>query len=253
MPEDIATLDQSAAARRAQLGATLSALSQSIDPDRLSHTARETTSDLSDKLVSTAISTVKRNPTGVALLALGAAVFSLSPKRQSRARSPDPLDMSDQDARIAAADARIAAKAAARAGSAPDLSSGTMRSWLEAGLDRLGPDARDRVIAARLKAIEAQEAMERQVAKAAKVARDAHRSQPLVTAMAVAGVGALIGALLPSTRAESRMLGDKRDHLMRQADSILRAEVAALQDRGEDALRSGLAAAQDALSGDRRG
>lgn len=254
MSKSTETLERNAADHRAKLGDTLSALSRAINPERISHEVRSSTGDLSNSVVSTAMSAAKRNPAGLALLALGAAVLTLNPSSRSRpSHLTDPGSVGGHDARIAAADARIAAKERIRESGGTGTSSRTMRKWLDAGLDKLGPDARDRVIAARLKAIDAQEAVERQTAKAAQAARDAHDSQPLVTTLAVAGIGALIGALLPSTRRESDLMGAKRDQLMRHAESVLRAEAEALQDRGETALRSGLAAAKDQLSSDRQG
>lgn len=253
MPESPETLERTAADHRAKLGDVLAALSKTIDPDRLGQEMRATTGDLSQTLVSNGLSAAKRNPAGLALLVLGAAVLTLKPSGKEPARPADPGDLPGHDARIAAADARMAAKDRIRQSGGSAMSSRGMRKWLDSGLDKLGPEARDRVVAARLKAIDAQEMVERQAAKAAEAARDAHDAQPLVTTLAVAGVGALIGALLPSTRAESDLMGARRDQMLRHADSVLRAEMEALQDRGETALRSGLEAARNELSAERQG
>ena len=247
MAKSTETLEQNAAGHRAQLGSTLSSLAQAINPDRIGHEVRATTGDLSQSLVSTAMTTARRNPAGLALVALGAAVMALNTNRGTSSERTE-LDTRGHDARIAAADARMRAKTHIENSPRSGPSSSTLQKWLDAGLDRLGPDARDRVIAARLKAIDAQDKVERQTAKAAQAARDAHDSQPLTSTLAVAGVGALIGALLPSTRTESDLMGAKRDQLMRHADSVLRAELEALNERGEEAVRSGVSAAKDALN-----
>ena len=244
------SLESNAAQHRARLGSTIAELTNALNPERIANEALGTTSQLSQSAVNAAVTAARRNPAGLALVAMGAAAFLLGSGKQTASPVADPQFRGGHDTRIAKAEAKIAAKAQIETGrfSAPGASAASMRKWLDAGLDRLGPDARERVMKARLKVIDAQEIVERHTAKAATAARQAHQSQPFATVLAVAGIGALVGALLPSTRAEGNLMGAKRDQLMRQAEAVLRAEAGNLHAKGADAVRSGVRAAQDTFS-----
>ena len=244
------TLEKNAAQHRARLGDTIAQLTKVLDPQRITNEALGTTSQLTQSVMAVAVDTARRNPVGVALVAMGAAAFLMNNSKRPNAPVQVPQSMSGQDERIAKADAKIKAKAQIKTGrfSHPGASAAEMRGWLDAGLDHLGPDARDRVMKVRLKAVDAQEAIERHAAKTVNAARQAHQSQPFSTVLAVAGVGALIGALLPSTRAEGNLMGAKRDQLLRQAEAVLRTEAEALHAKGAGAVQSGVRATQDALS-----
>ena len=88
--------------------------------------------------------------------------------------------------------------------------------------------------------IEAQEKLDRQARRSAEQARNAHQGQPFLTGVIAAGIGALIGALLPSTKAEAELLGATRDRMMRDAEALLQAELAQLERQGKDAVETGL-------------
>ncbi|WP_158270815.1 DUF3618 domain-containing protein [Thalassorhabdomicrobium marinisediminis] len=243
--------EKNAAQHRARVGETLNELSRALNPQRIANEAMGTTSDLSQSVIHTVVGAAKRNPAGLALLALGAAVVAINPGKQTRAAVASPDYRGGEEARIAAADSKIKAKQHIRANHpVGSTSSSTMRQWLDTGLDKLSPEARDRVTKARLKVIEAQEGVERQAAKATEAAHLAHQTQPLATTLAAAGIGALIGSLIPSTRAEADLMGEKRDQLMRQAEATLRDEVDRLHAKGTDAVNSGVEAVQNELRSD---
>lgn len=149
-----------------------------------------------------------------------------------------------QDERIARAADRNAKRAQVAVGRASPSSS-RMRRMLDSGLDRLGPEARDRVISMRLKAVDAQEAAERYARGAAKSAVDTHNSQPLVTGLVAAGIGGLLGALLPSTRREAEIMGARRDAFLRAAEERLSAEIAELETRGKAAVNEAVRAGSE--------
>jgi hypothetical protein len=252
MSRTVDPLENTAAEQRARLAATVSSLTETLDPERISQETMRHASDLTHSMIEKTIQNAKSNPAGVALVGLGLAVIAMrSPDRQPT--GPDQA-MIGQDARIAVADERIRKKVAIRAdmpAAGPRPSASGMRKLLDAGLDRLGPEARARVTKARLKAVDAQDAIERKAARVRDAVRDQHDAQPLITTLAVAGVGALIGSLLPSTRAEVELMAAKRDQLMRDAEAILHAELERLENHGEDALKATVSAVKDAAQTDR--
>jgi hypothetical protein len=88
---------------------------------------------------------------------------------------------------------------------------------LEAGLEDLPPDARTRVIAARLKAIDAQEHLDRHAARA-------QPGRPLLTGALIAVIGAVIGGLIPSRKSRVSHLAATRDRMLREAERLVQME-----------------------------
>jgi len=226
---------------RAGAAAALSGLAHRLAPERIGHDAVSQGAQIAGDFGRSALSEVKRNPAGIALIGIGAAVILSG---MGRKRAPQTA-LGTEAERIAAADARIKAKARITA-AAPASSASSMRSLLDKGLDHLPYEARQRVTKARLKAVDAQEAVERHAKRAAAQASAAHNERPFATGLIAAGVGGLIGALLPSTRTESTLLGAKRDQLMREAEAVLRAEIADLEARSKSAVTAGA----DAMRGE---
>ena len=126
-------------------------------------------------------------------------------------------------------------------GRAQGTTAAEMRARLDRGLDDLSAKARERVKAARLKAVEAQDAVDRQAARVTAAASDTHQSHPLLSAAIAAGIGGLVGALLPNTRHEDRLMGAHRDAALRDAEAVLREELASLTRTGADALSDRIA------------
>lgn len=128
-------------------------------------------------------------------------------------------------------------------------SASVLSAALDRGLDKLSPQARARVIEARKAAIGAQQAVEKRARKAAKASQTFVHDQPLAAGALALGVGILAGALLPNTRKEDKLLGHRRDQLMRHAQKVFNEELDKLHaaanarlddaaDRASDALRS---------------
>lgn len=242
-------LERSAEAHRAQLTDHISALASSIQPEARAKAAVGQTADLGQTLVSAALDGARRNPSGLALIGIGAALIALGGPRRDGPRLTAYNDMHGHDDRIARADAKMRARDQASTGRfAASPSASALRKSLDKGLDRLSPEARARVTDARLKVIDAQEVVERHTRQATEQAREAHQSQPFLTGAVVAGLGALIGALLPSTRAEADLMGATRDKMMRDAEAILRDEMSKLEQQGKAAVESGIRSARAEFS-----
>lgn len=232
------SLEQEAAYHRDSLASAIAGLINNRAPERMGHAAAEEASALAQSVIHKGAEAVKSNPAGLALIACGVATLAMSkaPARDTRSKAD----------RIAKAHDRMQQKArveANRFDTRPGQAA-ALRKALDRGLDALGPDAREKVKAARLKAIDAQERVERQAAKAKAQAAAQFQKDPLVSGLLVAGIGALIGAALPSTRIEREQLGATRDALFRDAEAVLRQELARVKAKGTTALDAGVAEAR---------
>lgn len=244
-------LERNAETHRAHLTDHISALTSSVNPEASAKRAVGQTTDLGHTVASALFNGAKRAPTGLALIGMGAALIALNSnsgsKSQPHLTSYD--EMEGHDARIARADARMQKRQRAMSGRfASPQSASTLRKSLDKGLDKLSPDARARVTEARLKVIDAQEKVERQARRASKQARDAHDGQPFLTGAIVAALGALVGTVLPSTRAETDLMGATRDKMMRDAEAVMHDELAKLERQGKAAVESGLREARSEFS-----
>lgn len=231
-------LEKDAEEHRAGLADAIGDFADSVNPGRLGRQAIDDAADLGRSATHSITQSAKDNPVGLALVGIGAAIIVAGGAAHQKGafsntgRSSDGLS---QDERIARAAERNAKRTQIAAGRV-STSATRMRKMLHSGLERLGPEARDRVISLRLKAVDAQEAAERHARGAAKSAVDTHNSQPLVTGLVAAGIGGLLGALLPSTRREAEIMGARRDALLRAAEERLTAEIAELETKGKAAV-----------------
>ena len=119
-----------------------------------------------------------------------------------------------------------------------------LREKLKDGLETLPLSAQERVISARQTVLQAQEKVEAQARAAAQKSQTFMHEQPLAVGAIALGLGALIGALLPSTRREDDLLGEHRDAAMAKARSSLKEELekahsAAKSRLDSDASRTG--------------
>lgn len=250
---DADDLERSAETHRAQLTDRLGALASAVNPEANAKRAVGQTADLGETLTRAVLDRAGRNPSGLALIGIGAALLALNTGKKDESQVTSYDDMIGQDERIARADAHMQTRSKVMTGRfATTNSASSLRKSLDRGLDKLSPEARARVTEARLKAVDAQEALERQARRASEQARDAHQTQPFLTGAIVAGIGALIGALLPSTRAESDMMGATRDKMMRDAEAVLRNELGKLEDQGKAAVESGLDSARSEFAAARQ-
>jgi ElaB/YqjD/DUF883 family membrane-anchored ribosome-binding protein len=242
-------LAQNAETQRAQLTDRISALASSVNPETNAKRAVGQTADLGQTLATAALNGAKNQPAGLAMIGIGAAMIALNAGKKSAARSTETGQIENFDDRIAHADRQMKAREQVKTGRfATPQSSSAMRKAVDRGLDRLSPDARARVTNARLKAIDAQEKVERHARRASKQAQDAHQSQPFLTGAIAIGIGALIGALLPSTKTEADLMGATRDNLMRDAEAIMRDELAKLEQQGKAAVETGIREARAEFS-----
>lgn len=182
-------LEQLADARRAHLAARLAALTP---PASATAPASRHGTDLGQAVVQTVF---RHSPSGLALLGIGAALMALSSGNATR-NQPDATR------------------------TPVTLSASTLRTSLEAGLDDLPPDARTRIIAARLKAIDAQEQLDRHTRRAAR----AQSGRPVLTGALVAVIGAVIGGLIPSRKDSVSHLAATRDRMLREAERLVQME-----------------------------
>lgn len=239
-------LEQTAESQRAQLTERLDTIASKAQPKANAQRAVGQSEDLGQTLIHTLMKGAKQNPSGLAIMGMGAVMIALSSQKQTNQSSLPSNETRGQDDRIASADAKIKARNQVMTGrfAAGQVSASTLRKSLDKGLDKLSPEARARVTEARLKVIDAQEDIERRARRASEKARETHYSQPFLTGAMVAGVGALVGALLPATRTEADMMGATRDKLMRDAEATLHAELSKLEEQGKAAVESGIEAAR---------
>ena len=104
-----------------------------------------------------------------------------------------------------------------------DLAKATRAAMLQ-GLETLGSDAQDRIVAAREQAYAARIAVARRGTKLIE-------EKPLVAGAIGMALGAVVGAILPRTSAEDRIFGPERDELLAQARLALRQERARADER----------------------
>jgi len=231
-------LEKDADQHRAGLADAIGDFTEAVSPDRLGRQAIDDAAEFGRNATNSLVQSAKDNPVGLALVGIGAAILVAGGAAHQKGGFSDAKSASgpSQDDRIERAAERNMKRTQIAAGRPAGPSASSMRKMLDRGLDKLGPDARDRVISMRLKAIDAQESAERYARGAAKTAVDTHNSQPFITGLVAAGVGGLLGALLPSTRQEAELLGARRDELMRAAEERLRAEISDLETRGKAAV-----------------
>lgn len=122
-----------------------------------------------------------------------------------------------------------------------------LRARLHDGMENLPDAARARILEARLKAIEAQHAVEAKIARASgSVQRNAQENPFLVGAIAF-GLGAALAAAMPRSSIENRSIGAHRDRLLDDAERVFREETAKLRRVAETAVEEGKAAVKDTL------
>ncbi|MGJ8570773.1 MAG: DUF3618 domain-containing protein [Hoeflea sp.] len=144
-------------------------------------------------------------------------------------------------AQSAASDYADSAGAYARStrASADDL-----RRRLYEGTENLSESARQSVVAARERAQQAQEKLERAAGHGKKEAINFFNEQPLVAGALALAVGAAIGALAPRTKTEDDLAGSQSDALFNEAERVFRQEV----DKAEKVVKRATAEAKSVAS-----
>jgi ElaB/YqjD/DUF883 family membrane-anchored ribosome-binding protein len=171
---------------------------------------------------------VRANPMAAILVGAGVAWLALgrrsAPEPAAAVMGSDWMTHADRlrDVAILELDeidhetAHPAEVASHRAGVLSSLATATRAAMLR-GLDGLSHEAQDSILAARESAYAARIAVARQ---AGRVIED----RPLLAAGIGMAIGAAVGAALPGTATEDRLLGPDRDRLLAQAKGLLREE-----------------------------
>lgn len=237
-------LEKDAEQHRAGLADAIGDFAHAVNPGRLGRQAIDDAAEFGRSATHSITQSAKDNPVGLALVGIGAAIIVAGGAAHQKGAFSGMGSSSDglsQDERIARASERNARRTHIAANRV-SASATRMRKMLHNGLDRLGPEARDRVISLRLKAVDAQEAAERYARGAANSAVETHNSQPLITGLVAAGIGGMLGALLPSTRREAEVMGARRDAFLRAAEERLRSEISELETKGKAAVNEAVRA-----------
>jgi uncharacterized protein DUF3618 len=99
-------------------------------------------------------------------------------------------------------------------------------SRIAEGTENLTEEGRQRVIAARRKAIEMRRAASRSMSHGTDAAVDLYDRQPLVVGALALAVGAALGGALPRTKTEDDLMGAQSDSLFEEAERIFEEEKA---------------------------
>ena len=142
--------------------------------------------------------------------------------------------------RIASASSAVRRGASGAYASAADL-----RERITHGTEDLSRQARERVIAARTRAYEAQVRAEHYAALSRDKALGFYDEQPLVAGGLAVAVGAALGGLLPRTTREDETFGAYRDQVFEDAERIYRDERARLEEVARETGREAGKLARD--------
>ncbi|MFV1463540.1 hypothetical protein VWX97_03845 [Phaeobacter sp. JH18-32] len=240
---DLTELETEIARDRVALSKSLDTLAASLSPERIATEVSATASQYGGEISQQLWSTARANPAALALVGTGIALLMSGagkrrdPKGQAQPAGPVTASTSAEMAHVPSPDA----------GQRKSPSARRLRAALDHGLDKLPPKARKQVRKARLSAIQIQEELERRAAKLSRASQDGIAAQPLVAGGLAFGLGAIVAALLPQTRQEDELLGDKRDALMAEARDTLQQELRKLANKGEAALHDQLSQGREAL------
>lgn len=217
-------------ADRAQLASSLDALTDTVQPQKLAQDFTATANDIGGGLAQKAWGTLRDNPAGSLLVTIGLGLLANGQQRSpAPSAQPQPVAVPPEaamegfDARVAEADAEMRAEMTGELKQRPEASH--LKAALNSGLDQLSPQARQRVVKARLAVVSAQETVERKSRKAVRRTKGFAYEQPLTVGALALGFGVLAGTLLPGTRREDALLGRRRDALMADARNVLEDEM----------------------------
>lgn len=228
---NINKIEHEAAAERQKLASSLDALNAAISPDNVKQHAAVLAETYGGDLGRQAWGMAKQNPAAFALVGAGLTLMLSGTGSRPETRRPALVATAPDDAmigfddRVKAADAQMKQEYAATMEPEKAPRAAWLRKKMNDGLDTLPDAARARVLNARKAALDAQERVEAQARDASQKSKTFMHDQPLAVGAIAVGLGALIGALLPSTRREDNMLGEHRDAVMSAAKSTLQEEL----------------------------
>lgn len=228
---DYKSIERAAAGERQKLAASLDTLSSAISPENVQSQAAVMAEAYGGDIGRQAWTAAKQNPAAFALVGAGIGLLLTGTGTRPEAQQPDtnlvPTDdaYAGFDARVAAAETEIKQEATGMSEQDTAPRAAWLRAKLHDGLDALPEEARERVMKARHAVIDAQEKVEMKARETKQKSATFLNEQPLAVGALALGVGALIGALLPSTRREDDLLGEHRDAAMASARSALKTEL----------------------------
>ena len=132
-------------------------------------------------------------------------------------------------------------------GTEPAKNGESLRQRLMEGTEKMTDAARDRVVAAREAALDAQHYLAARSRDYAGTGREYYSEQPLIGGLLAFGIGAMIGAALPRTRQEDEYFGAYRDQALREAERIYNEESGKLRAVADAALDEAKAVATETL------
>jgi ElaB/YqjD/DUF883 family membrane-anchored ribosome-binding protein len=236
---DLKQISDRVRADRAELASSLDALTETVEPQKLAQDFTSAANDIGADLAQKAWGTLRGNPAGGLLVAIGLGLLANGQQRTAAPQTdpaavPPKAAMSGFDARVAQADAELRAEMTGEMDQRPEAS--RLRAALNSGLDHLPPKARQRVVKAREAALSVQEAIERKSRKALRKTQGFAYEQPLTVGALALGFGLLAGTLLPGTRREDDLLGRRRDALMAEARNALAEEMHKAKAQAEETI-----------------
>ncbi|WP_223426287.1 DUF3619 family protein [Tateyamaria pelophila] len=235
-------IERRTAANRNALAQSLDQLSDTLSPERLKQELAETANHYGTDISRQLWDGARKNPAAFSLVAVGIALLLTgSGARGENAAKSSGSVRRPTDTVPDAADGALRPSpppTANRKARAPAPTAEKLRAALNRGMEKLPPDARIRVLRAREAAIAAQQSVERRAVRASRWSSAMAREQPVAVSATAFGVGALLASLLPSTKTEDELLGEKRDLLMETARATLKEELSKLQDAADSHIQS---------------
>lgn len=237
------SIQRDAAGERQKLAASLDSLSRAISPENIQSQAAVVAEAYGGDIGRQAWGAARQNPAAFALVGAGLGLLFTGTGSRPEALPPKatlvPADeaYTGFDARVAAAEEKLNERATGMMEPEATPRAAWLRAKLNDGLDSLSPEARARVIEARKSVLEVQEKVEEKARIAARKSQTFMHDQPLAVGALAVGMGALIGALLPSTRREDDLLGEHRDAAMAQARRTLQEELEKVSTAAQSSLR----------------
>ncbi|HSF48537.1 MAG TPA: DUF3618 domain-containing protein [Burkholderiales bacterium] len=190
---------------------------------------------------------VKREPLPVALIGIGVAWLMFNGRRGKRYQSTDwdyvsaePSAVEKAEARARDTAHRIGDAAQATGERVSQLARGTRDQAQQIGerVSQIAHDTRDQ-------AQHYTRAAQRQYQRARYKAKSMVEEQPLLLGVLGIALGATLGALLPSTRKEDKLMGETRDDLLTTAKDNLNAAKEKFEETRRSDLTSGSQGRQD--------
>ncbi|TFL19238.1 DUF3618 domain-containing protein [Jannaschia formosa] len=279
-----AHIEAEIAEERNALADSLSKLTSQLSPENLVNSVGETLKSQSDDLAQAVVRGAKENPAALALIGagLGWLLLSKSTGKSSSssaparapvgypARAPVGYDATPRQpvgglrhdtseearfkARVAAAEASLNQPHEADDHSMIDQAkrfirknASQMRASLYDGTSELSDLARERVVAARRKALMAQERTEHHRRAMQAKSTSFYYDNPLIVGAGAAALGAAVAMALPRTQMEDETFGAHRDALVDEADRVLHEELARAKRMAYAAMDEAEAMAQEAV------